>query len=75
MRVEADERQRHGVGGEALALHLAAAAAVQRVGAKGAERFDVEVERAAADFFVRRERDADRSVRNLGMRASGTRRR
>ena len=68
MRVEAVERQRHRVGGETFDLELAAAAAVHRVGASRAEARDVEMLRAAADFFVRREADPDRPVRNLGMR-------
>ena len=68
MRVEAVEGDRHRVGREALDLDLAPAAAVHRVGAARAEACDVEVLRAAPDLFVRRERDADRAVRNLGMR-------
>ena len=59
MRVEAVERDRHRVGREALGLDLAAAAAVDRVGAARAEARDVEVQRPAADLLVRRERDPD----------------
>ena len=58
----------HRVGGEALDLELAAAAAVHRVGAARAEARHVEVLRAAADLLVGRERDADRPVRDLRMR-------
>ena len=68
MRVEAVERHRHRVGGEALDLDLAAAAAVHRVGAARAEPRDVEVVGAAADLLVGREREPDRAVRDLGMR-------
>ena len=67
MRVEALERDRHRVGGEALPLELAGVAAIHRVGAQGAEPSDVEEVRAAADLLVGRERHPDRAVRNLGM--------
>ena len=59
---------RHRVGREALELELAARAAVQRVGAARAEPRDVEVFGAAADLFVGREADADRAVRDVGVR-------
>ena len=55
MRVEAVKGHRHRVGGEALDLDLAAAAAVHRVGAARAEPRDVEVLGAAADLLVGRE--------------------
>ena len=68
MRVEAVKGDGDGVGREALGLDLAAAAAVHRVGAARAEPRDVEILRAASDLLVRRERDADRAVRDLRMR-------
>ena len=42
--------------------------AVERIGEPRAESVHVEMLRAAADFFVRREADFDRTVRNVGMR-------
>ena len=56
MGVEAAEGHGHRVRREALVFELAAAAAVERVGADGAEPCDVEVIGAAADLLVRRER-------------------
>ncbi len=44
------------------------APAVHGVGVGGAEPRDVEMLRAVAHFFVRRERDANRAVLNAGMR-------
>ena len=67
VRVESLERDRHRIGGEALPFELAGVAAIDRVGADRAEAADVEVVRAASDLFVRREADADRAVRDLGM--------
>ena len=67
MRVETRKRHPHRVGREALELQLAAVAAVERVRADGAEARDVEEVGAAADLLVRREADADRAVRDLGM--------
>jgi hypothetical protein len=67
MGVESVEGDRHRVGGEALHLDLATAAAVERVGELRAEARDVEMLRAAPDFLVRREAEPDGPVRNLGM--------
>ena len=71
MGVEALERDGDGVGGKALVLELATTAAVERVGADGAEPRDVEAVGAAADFFVGREGDANR--RRAGSPGCGTR--
>ena len=49
-------------------VDLAAAPAVHRVSAPGAEPGDVKVRRALPDFLVRREGDADGAVRDVGMR-------
>jgi hypothetical protein len=66
--VESDERDAHHVRRKALEFELAAIAAVERVGVRGVEGFDVEPIRTAADLFVRREADADAAVRDIEMR-------
>ena len=58
MRIEADERHHHRIRREALELQLPDGAAVERVGADGAEARDVEMIGAASDLLVRRETDA-----------------
>jgi hypothetical protein len=63
VRVEPLEGDRDGIGAEALELELAALAAIHRVGVLRPEGRDVEVLRAGADLFIRRERDPDRAVR------------
>ena len=68
VRVEAVKRGRQRVGRKALRLDLAAATAVHRVRAPGAELRDVEILRAAPDLFIGREGDAHTAVRNIGMR-------
>ena len=62
------DRHRRQVGGERLAVDLAGAAAVERVGDVGAELLQVDVIDAVADLLVAGEADADRAVRNLRMR-------
>ena len=67
VRVETLEGDGNRVGRKALELQFPAPAAVERVGAHRPETFHVEVVRAAADLFVGRERDAHRTMWNLGV--------
>ena len=68
MRVEAFELHGDGVGREAFEFELAAAAAIERVRADGAESRHVEVIGATTDLLIRRERNANGTMRDLGMR-------
>ncbi|OQC36253.1 MAG: hypothetical protein BWX64_02159 [Acidobacteria bacterium ADurb.Bin051] len=67
MGVEPLEGEDQGVGGEALHLDLAEGLAVHRVGARGAERLDVEMLGAASHLLVRGEGDPHLPVRDLGV--------
>ncbi len=67
VRVDAEERDRHGVGAERFGIEHAARRRVDGIGAISIEFGDIEINRAAADFFVGGKADADVSVRNFGV--------
>ncbi len=73
VNVDAGDGDGRQVGGEGLAVDLALAAAVERVGDVGAEFLQIDVIDAVADLLVAGEADADRPVRDFGMGDRGGR--
>lgn len=63
--IDAVEGDRHGIGAKCFRIEHASSGGIDGVCAIGIEFFDIKIDRAAADFFVGCESDANIAVRNF----------